>query len=255
MASSRNIEALELIVVQFRKTLGINDVIYIDLKVVLEKMKVMFPGFTCQRVPDNDFHGAKGMYDPVTESMQIPDTVFSGMENRVPHHRLSVAHEIAHVVLNHDGLRFRHATRRAYEKADPKLWRDEREAERFAALLLAPTHLAASRNTIEDLEQTFGLSRRAAEIRKLEIEAHLRKKNGETREIPPSVIDFLNYARSKGYKVSFPVPEPKRVKLGPQRELRLPSSDSEICLGCGYLSLERVGLQLVCRNCGKRLSL
>jgi Zn-dependent peptidase ImmA (M78 family) len=257
---------LELIVIQFRVRLGMKDVEYIELETVLEKMAHLFPGFSYRCVPDNKLRDAKGMYNPETELMEIPSNVFLGMKNRVPHSRFSVAHEIAHVVLKHEGVRFRHAERKAYEKLNSTIWRDEREAEKFAALLLAPTHLAEHCKTANELQKKFGLSRDASEIRITEIETHLRRKNNEIRPLTPKVVDFLRHAESKGYRVL------KKVDLPPIRPREAPQpssnsnqgvpnptrpikSESEVCSGCGNLTLERIGLRLVCRHCGMRLPL
>jgi IrrE N-terminal-like domain len=105
MASSRTI--LESIVIRLRAKLKMTDVEYIDLKAVLEMMVVLFPGFSCRRVADRALHGANGMYNSDTDTIEIPNNVFLGMENRVPHFRFSVAHEIAHAVLKHEGVKFR----------------------------------------------------------------------------------------------------------------------------------------------------
>jgi Zn-dependent peptidase ImmA (M78 family) len=266
MASSRSIEMLESIVVQFRARLGMKDVEYIELESVLEKMVHLFPGFSYRCVPDNMLHGAKGMYSSETEVMEIPSNVFLGMKNRIPHFRFSVAHEIAHVILKHEGVRFRHAERKAYEKANPSIWRDEREAEQFAALLLAPTHLAEQCKTATELQKKFGLSSDASEIRIKEIEAHNRRKNNEIRPLTPKVIDFLRYAEGKGYRVLkkvdlppiLPREAPQPMAGGSQSAPNLTQSiksENEVCSGCGSLTLERIGLRLVCYHCGMRLPL
>lgn len=269
MASSRTIEILKSIVVRFREMLGIIDVEYIDLEAVLEIMVRLFPGFSYRCVPDDELHGAKGMYNSETDTMEIPNNVFLGMKNRIPHFRFSVAHEIAHAVLRHEGVRFRHAERKAYEKANSNVWRDEREAEKFAAIFLAPTHLAKKCKTVEELQRTFGLSSDASEIRMKEIEANIRRTNGEVPPLPPKVIDFLRYAESKGYrtsrlKVDLPRNQPcqspqtgatDRHETKKTKVAQPSPSDIEICSGCGNLSLDRVGLRLVCRNCGMRLPL
>jgi hypothetical protein len=268
MASPRTIKELEFIAIQFRNALGMTDVEYIDLTIVLEKMKDLFGGFNYQRVPAAKLHSSRGMYDPDTGLMEIPENVFAGMESGVSHHRFSVAHEISHVVLKHQGVRFRHAKRKAYEKVDGAVWRDEREAEKFAAILLAPTHLAIKCKNVEELQSTFGLSRPAAEIRNQEIEASIRTRNGELRPLPPKVVDFLRYAESKGYRVSnskveLPPLQPSGItqsnavsgQQGRLTGLQSVPSGSEICGGCGNLTLDRVGLRLVCRTCGMRLPL
>jgi len=56
--------------------------------------------------------------------------------------RFTIAHEVAHVALWHDGVRFRGNTNALAEETVRKIRRQEREAERFAAAFLAPAHLA-----------------------------------------------------------------------------------------------------------------
>jgi Zn-dependent peptidase ImmA (M78 family) len=225
-------------------------------------MAQLLPGFGYRLVPDDALHGARGMYDPETELMDIPNNVFSGMQNGIPHFRFSVAHEIAHAVLRHEGVRFRQAERKVFEKAKPSIWRDEREAERFAAILLAPIHLAENCKTAEELQKKFGLSRKASEIRIKEIEAHIRRKHNELKPLTSKVVDFLRYADSKGYRVSKKIDLPPiRPREAPRPTLsssqRVPSikSENDVCRSCGNLTLERVGLRLVCRHCGMRLPL
>jgi hypothetical protein len=191
------------------------------------------------------------------------------MKTCIPQFRFSVAHEIAHAVLRHQGVRFRHAERKAFEKANPNVWRDEREAEKFAAIFLAPTHLAKKCKNVEELQRKCGLSSGASVIRMKEIEAHIRRTNGEVPPLPPKVVDFLRYAESKGYRISrLKVDLPRnqtcqtsqatttaRCETNKTNTAPRSSSDIEICNGCGNLSLDRVGLRLVCRNCGMRLPL
>src|SRR6266436_6879957 len=194
------------------------------------------------------------MYNHETGLMEIPNSVFLGMKNRIPRCRFSVAHEIAHVVLKHEGVRFRHAERKAYERANPTIWRDEREAEQFAALLLAPTHLAEQCKIASELQKRFGLSSDASEIRIKEIEAHIRRKNNEIRPLTSKVIDFLRHAESKGYrvlkKVDLPPIRPEETRQHTSNnsqsapKLTQPiKSENEVCSGCGNLAMERIGLR------------
>jgi Zn-dependent peptidase ImmA (M78 family) len=162
-------------------------------------------------------------------------------------------------------VRFRHAERKAYERANPTVWRDEREAEQFAALLLAPTHLAVQCKTASELQKRFGVSSDASEIRIKEIEAHTRRKNNEIRPLPSKIIDFLRHAESKGYrvlkKVDLPPFRPEETRQHTNNSQRAPkltqqmTSENEVCSGCGNLALARVGLRLICSHCGMRLPL
>jgi Zn-dependent peptidase ImmA (M78 family) len=220
------------------------------------------------------------MYDSRTDTMKIPNSIFWGMRNRIPYCRFSVAHEIAHAILGHGGIRFRHAEKRAYEKANPDIRRDEREAEQFAAILLAPTHLAKKCKSIEEVKERFGLSDRAAEIRAKEIEAHLRREKGEKPALTQKVVDFLKYAESKGYRTSkvkvdldstliyreAVAKDRECVKNAQPSAARLaadsPTSESstasktqylrEICNVCRQPKVFPLGPKSKCDNCGTR---
>ena len=55
--------------------------------------------------------------------------------------RFTLAHEIGHMALGHDGSHRRGATSAIAKELGRKVGRAEREAERFAAAFLVPAHL------------------------------------------------------------------------------------------------------------------
>jgi hypothetical protein len=59
-------------------------------------------------------------------------------------------------------------------------------------------YLALAPVDIDELIDRFGLSAEAAAIRKAEIEAIRRRRAGEKRPLPKSVLDFLSEAKRRG---------------------------------------------------------
>jgi IrrE N-terminal-like domain len=207
MSAGHTRERIKSLAFLLRKELGFENVQQLDMLPVLAAFKKLYPSFDYVRVDKirvgtHEVPEAEGMYDPETRVLAIPDPVFDDLENWRPRARFSIAHELAHPILQHASIRFRRAERKAYERATADIRREEREADQFAAFFLAPDHLADGCVTVQDFMKRFGLSRRAAEIRKDEYERDLRHKKGEQRPLPPNVIDFLDFQRSRGYRVT-----------------------------------------------------
>jgi hypothetical protein len=55
--------------------------------------------------------------------------------------------------------------------------------------------------TAEEIADRFDISVRAAKIRLEELERMQRRKEGTTRPLPKSIIDFLRDAKRKGHVV------------------------------------------------------
>lgn len=254
-------EELKRLVLRLRQRLGLEDVFRLDMRVVLEKMKELFPNFHYERVRDSELKDGEGWYDASQSLLRIPDKTFNALNHHVPRAAFTVAHEIAHWALAHEGERFRRPQKQAYEHATLNIRREEREAEQFAALFLAPDHLAESCGTVDEVQRKFGLSRRAAEIRKEELDADARRRKGEQRPLPAGVVDFLQRARAKGYKVTSLPDEPHRTStIDPPKTQAFQSSRAtqdanELCTNCGNITLTRTGLELVCATCGLKLAL
>lgn len=261
MSKRYEVEELKRLALRLREHLRMKDILHLDMLGVLETMKTLIPGFDYKRVSDSEVKDGEGLYDSELPYLRIPDATFEALKRNEPRARFTCAHEIGHWVLDHEGQRFRRAERKAYEQSKPSIRRDEREAEQFAAFFLAPDHLAESFSTISDLQTRFGLSRPAAEIRKRELDVDARRKRGEPRPLPNSIIDFLEQARAKGYRVTSLRNDPKQPRqITPQNtpkptSARAPSTETEICGNCGNCSMTLNGLEMVCSVCGKRLAL
>jgi hypothetical protein len=227
---------------------------------VLLKTQQLFPGFSYRRVPDDELPGGKEAVHEAGE-LRIADKTVRALEGGEPRARFTVAHELAHFVLQHPEVRFRGTQLRAYEMAKRRIRIDEAEANEFAALFLAPDNLIQETDTITELVSRFGLSSRAAEIRKAAIDADARRRRGELRPLPSKVIDFLAHQQKQGYKVTVleSVRRPSvdvgaRISHEPnvseRRAVVVSGYEALTCVDCGNPTVVRLGNSLVCRTCG-----
>lgn len=262
MSDRYDVGELKRLALWLRQQLRMKDILHLNMLEVLEAMKNLFPDFDYKRVKDGEVENGEGLYNSELPYLSIPDNIFEALKRNEPRARFTCAHEIGHWILDHEGRRFRRPQRqrKAYERSTPQIRRDEREAEKFAAFFLAPDHLADTFSSIRDLRSRFGLSRRAAEIRKTELDADARRKKGELKPLPNSIIDFLEQARAKGYKVTSLPDKSERTPAKEARSsetIKSPSSEEqdELCINCGNFTLHRNGLAMVCGICGKRVAL
>ena len=176
MSRPYTVEQLKALASLLRKALGFQTTKRLNMRVVLTKFRQLYPDFNYLVVKDDELPDAEAKYDPTTRLLKIADRTFKALENGSPRAAFTIAHELGHPILQHTEIRFRHAERKVYERAKPNIYREEREADQFAAFLLAPDHLAEGCRTVEDFMRTFGLGRRAAEIRKEQYDRDLRRK-------------------------------------------------------------------------------
>ncbi len=200
MNKNRTPEEVKSEILKFMMATKLGNAPHLDMMTLIVKAKEYLPGFNYLRVPDNEMPDALGMYDPNTNLLKIPERVFCAMNQDEPRARFTIAHEISHALLGHTEIRFRHTELKAYEKAKPNIRREESEANRGAAFILAPDDVVATCTNIDEIMDRCGLSRKAAEIRKGEFDAEQRRKRGEQRPLPFKVAEFLREAKKKGYK-------------------------------------------------------
>lgn len=247
-------EEAKRLALQLRKKLGLESVRRLNMFVVLEKMAEAFRDFKYERVDDGQMRSGEGFYDSESLTIRFPARVFDALD-RDPRARFTVAHEIGHWVRAHDGPRFRNAQRKAYEQVKPNIRRDEREADEFAVQFLAPDHLVENCRTVSEIQRDFGLSLQAAEIRKEEVEAWVRRRTGQNRALPTNVINFLERARAKGHTItSLPVtPAAAAVRQATVRRAPTPPAPKhyidERCTNCGEQTLVPIDNKFHCDTC------
>lgn len=144
----RDDDDLEAAARMLRIKLGIDDQLRPDMITVVIKLKDHGMIANYVRVPDEDMPDDEAFFDPQSRLLHLREGTFcaanamytySEIERRRA--RYTIAHEIAHITLGHEGIRYRGKSGAVAEKLVHKIRRQEREAERFAAAFLAPAHL------------------------------------------------------------------------------------------------------------------
>ncbi len=101
------------------------------------------------RIPDEEMPDDEACFDSDDKLLYIREStycaanaMYTHTEAERRHARFTIAHEIGHLALKHDGLHFRGTTSADAKKIPSRVRQHERDAERFAAAFLAPAHLA-----------------------------------------------------------------------------------------------------------------
>ena len=151
---------------------------------------------------DSELPEAPAKADCATKKITVRESLAYQAVQGSGHARMTLAHEVGHIALGHSGTRYRKNGLNIEAATIAQVRREESEAKRFAAVFLVPTHLAEHCRTAEEIEEKFAVSHDAAEIRKSELDAHIRRKTGEKRPLPAGAINFLEEAKRRGYKVT-----------------------------------------------------
>ena len=202
MAMRRSFEEFEAIARRLRQALGIDGLDSPDLIDVFEtKLSQIFAGFTLKCVADPQLPYAPASADCSTNTVIVRESMYQGALRGDGRARMTLAHELGHMALGHSQVRYR--------KEDPyrhrprrDVQRDEWQAKRFAAVFLVPSERAVDCKSADEICDRFQVSQEAADIRKSELDAQARRDSGIKRELPASVIDYLEVAKSRGHKVT-----------------------------------------------------
>jgi hypothetical protein len=185
----------------FLKRIGLEHQVKPDLMTIIAKIKRIDPGFKYARVPDDQMPHAEAHWYSDDHCVSMRESVFIGMQRGEPRARMTVAHELCHYLLKHKGYLNRSTQKTVSEISSDRVRRQEREAKRMAAALLAPEHLVSENATAEQISEIFELSTEAAIYRVEEIARIRRRRRGEKRSVPPSIIDYLKEAKRRGFHV------------------------------------------------------
>jgi IrrE N-terminal-like domain len=194
-------EELEAVVRNFLRKIGLERQIRPDMMTVISKLKHVVPSFNYRRVPDEEMPEAEAHWYSEDFELSMRESVFVGMRRGEPRARMTVAHELSHYLLAHKGYLNRNVTKSNAEMSVQRIVNQESEARRTAPIILAPEYLVPEGATAEEIVSTFGLSQQAAVIRKEEIEVIRRRRRGEPRPLPQSIVDYLTEAKRRGYSV------------------------------------------------------
>lgn len=194
-------EELEAVARKFLRIIGLEHQVRPDIMTVISKLKHVVPSFGYRRVPDAEMPDADAQWSSDDFEVSMRESVFVGMQRGDPRARMTVAHELSHYLLGHQGLLNRSAVKSIAEISVRSIISQEAEARRLAPIILAPEHLIPDPASIDDLTAMFGLSQQAAAIRRDEVDAIRRRRRGEPRPLPQSIIDYLKEAKRRGVPV------------------------------------------------------
>lgn len=192
---------------KFLRRIGMENVVRPDLMTILAKIKHLDRGFNYRRIPNGEMPDAEAQWDSDRCVIRIREGVFVGMQRGTPRDRMSVAHELSHYVAGHQGLLNRSTKKSISEVAVARIRRQESEARRLAAILLAPEHLVPEEATADEIAMMFGLSAEASTYRKEEVDRVRRRRRGTRRDLPPDVLDYLTEAKRRGHTIHTPLDE------------------------------------------------
>lgn len=249
--SSYSDEDYDQIARVLREELGVDDDIWLDIIDTLRRMKYRgyLRDFIC--LPDSDLPDAEAKFVAEERRVYLRDYIFKAAERGEPHARFTVAHEIAHCALFHQHTRKRGIAVGLFERKVFSIRRDETQADKLAAAILAPFHRAAFNlsTTPTQLANRFGLSARMSKARTEELAGIYRRRHNIQRELPPGVVDFLAARRAEGYPITS-LPSEDIVTM----TVRQPKYEGEPCPNpnCREFKMIRVGTHLKCDACGAR---
>ncbi|RUX29173.1 ImmA/IrrE family metallo-endopeptidase [Mesorhizobium sp. M7A.F.Ca.US.011.01.1.1] len=181
-----------------RRKLNIENVPAFDMYCVLEKLQQMAKKFSFRCALEDELGDNEATMNDETGTLVVQENVLDDVKAGRTRARFTIAHELGHYFLGHEGHRRRNP-KGVY--AGSTEWAEESEANIFASYLLVPTKLAWDEKSPEEISDRFQVSLRAAEIAFERVQAARRKAMGQKRRLPDSVIDFLKEAREKGYRV------------------------------------------------------
>lgn len=234
-----------------REALDLDDQIKVDVVEMLRRMKHRGYLRDYISIPDNDLPDAEAKFVAEDRKIYLRESIYRSASRGDPRARFTIAHEIAHCALNHQYMRKRGIAVGAFEKKVPSIRRDERQADKLAAAILAPFHRAEFTLTTnsKQLAERFGLSDRMSSIRTDELAGIYRRLHKIKRDLPPGVADFLAAGRRKGYTVtSLPPQDVAAIQI------TQPKYEGDVCPNprCGHAKMVRVGTCMVCDVCGTR---
>ncbi len=207
MALHKTDEQLEQVARTYLQRIGLEYQVRPDLMTMLVKTKHIDTQFNYARVPDEKLPAAEAEWDSAKICVRMRESVFVGMQRNEPRARMTVAHEIAHYVLGHKGVLNRKPGIRMSDIPIASIRREESEAKRTGAIILAPEYLIPVETSPEEIAAMFGLSTEAALYRYEEIARIRRRREGVQRPLPQSIVDYLREAKRRGYHVRTDVDE------------------------------------------------
>ncbi len=163
-----------------RRGLGFRDDQAIDFMTLMAKLKARYPNFAYERVTDGRLGEAEAQWDSQGKRLLIPEAVFERADRGEGRALMTVAHEVGHALLGHEGTLDRGPSGGRAERFSPRLRSMEYQARRYAAAFLIPDTPAVRALDATELSKRYRVSMSAAIVR------HSELRSGENAWVSPS---------------------------------------------------------------------
>ena len=168
-----------------------------NVLIILKRLRDLVPDARYEVLNDDCFASKEeGRTNCEEKLISLPRSVMENLKKGNPRARLTVMHEIGHLILGHEGVLSR-AQNDPRARNSTRVMKFEREAWGFARAFLAPKRLIEKSMTVQQISAKFGISTGVAKIRLEQVQRMNRLENGERREIPDFVKEFLNDAKKQ----------------------------------------------------------
>jgi Zn-dependent peptidase ImmA (M78 family) len=199
MSRLRSDHALEEIALYWRRKLGVEHQFVPDICAVLQLLPRYVEGFDIQVVSEGYLRGYEAYTDCPANKVFVGISTWNRLQSGEARARMTIAHEIAHIVLKHSGNRFRQAGDTVRRIVPEREAIEELEAKRFAGYFLAPSHLVTRFKSRSQICAALQISTEAAEMRLSQMQS--TEKAGSRPRLPSKVVDFLEEKKKRGHKV------------------------------------------------------
>jgi putative toxin-antitoxin system antitoxin component (TIGR02293 family) len=185
MVERQNFESIKRLAHGLRHRFGVESEHAPNIADILTTLKKLFPKVKIQIVPDSNLPIAEALADWRTQTILLKESLFGALENADARARFTVAHELGHLFLRHEGARYRATTKRFVFAVERQ---QEWEAHIFAAEFLAPAHLVSQYKSADEIAQRFQVSLELAKLRLEELSNDKFRTHGSSNA---GASDFL----------------------------------------------------------------
>jgi Zn-dependent peptidase ImmA (M78 family) len=162
-----------------RRELGFADDEAVDAMMLLARLEARYPEFSYECVPDGALGEAEAQWDSQAKRLLMPEAVFQAAKRGEGRALMTVAHEMGHALLGHDGNLNRALASGRAERVSAKLRSMEYQARRYAAAFLIPDTPAVRTLDATALSVRYRVSMSAAIVR------HSELRSGESARALP----------------------------------------------------------------------
>ncbi|UDL91009.1 ImmA/IrrE family metallo-endopeptidase [Mesorhizobium sp. PAMC28654] len=204
--SGLSVETIEKRANFVRDKLNIDSVFAFDMHCALERLQQKAKNFSFRCGRDDELGDNEATMDDETGTLVARASILDDIKAGQTRARFTIAHELGHYFLGHEGQRRRNPNKDVYVTFRERS--EESEANIFASYFLVPTKLAWDMKNPEEISNRFQVSLQAADIAFERVQTARRKAKGEKRRLPGAVIDFLKEAQEKGFRVKSDISDP-----------------------------------------------